>query len=95
LLLTDRVPAGLAFVPGTLTATSGLVTETAPTLLWSGVLSPSPIVTVTYATTVVTDVCQVIVNTANLVVPGYGTLPLDATVIANGFGVYLPVIQRN
>ncbi|NTU65484.1 MAG: hypothetical protein HGB05_19305, partial [Chloroflexi bacterium] len=69
LLLTDRVPAGLAFVPGTLTATSGLVTETAPTLFWSGVLSPSPLVTITYAAAVVTDARKVIVNTATLFVP--------------------------
>ena len=93
--LTDVVPPGLAYLPGTLTATSGLITETSPMLRWSGALSPSPIVTITYAAAVVTDARKVIVNTANLVAPGGQPLSLDATIIANGYDVYLPLIQRN
>jgi uncharacterized repeat protein (TIGR01451 family) len=93
--LTDVVPDGLSYVPGTLDATSGITNADASTLTWSGVLSPTPVVTLTYAVTVSTDIIQVIVNAATIVVPGYSDTVLTTTVIANGYPVYLPVVMRS
>jgi uncharacterized repeat protein (TIGR01451 family) len=93
--LTDTIPAGLTYLPGTLTATQGAVTQsTAPTLKWSGLLSPTPVVTITYAVTVTTASTQTIANTAWLVAGGE-TISSTATILANGLPIYLPVIMRN
>jgi len=93
--LTDVVPGGLSYFPGTLTATTGLVNATLPpTLTWSGVLSPTPVVTVTFAVTVSTNITQVIANTAVIAAPGYQTITRTATIIANGYAVYLPVVTK-
>lgn len=93
--LTDVVPAGLSYMPGTLTATAGIVVPMAPTLRWSGMLSPSPIVTVTWAAMVVTTTRTAILSTTAIDVPGYPTLALDATLIANGYAVYMPLVTRD
>jgi len=79
--LTDTVPAGLSYLPGTLTATEGTANEDdAPTLRWSGILTPTPAVTVTYAVAVSATTHQVITNTAVIAAPGYQTLTRTATV---------------
>jgi uncharacterized repeat protein (TIGR01451 family) len=94
--LTDVVPSALSYVPDTLTATTGLITATLlPTLTWSGVLSPTPVVTVTFAVTVNTLITQVVANTAIIAAPGYPTITRTATIIANGYAVYLPLVMRN
>jgi len=94
--LTDTVPDGLSYVAGTLNATSGITNANASTLTWSGVLSPTPVVTITYAVTVSTVFTQVITNTAIIVAPGYPSpSPPTAMVIANGYPVYMPVVMRN
>jgi uncharacterized repeat protein (TIGR01451 family) len=93
--LTDTVPTGLAYVPGTLTATAGSVDDTAaPTLTWTGVLSPTPAVTVTYAATVDTTASQSITNTAVISAPGYQTITRTATVLVNPRKVCLPLVLR-
>jgi uncharacterized repeat protein (TIGR01451 family) len=94
--LTDEVPAGLSYLPGSLTATVGTVTETdAPILRWSGVLSPAPVVTVTYAVTVSTAESRRITNTATIVASGYETITSTAAIIANAKTVFLPLAVRN
>jgi uncharacterized repeat protein (TIGR01451 family) len=94
--LTDTVPEGLSYVADTLDATSGITNADSSTLTWSGVLSPTPAVTITYAVTVSTVFTQVITNTAIIVTPGYPSpSPLTAMVIANGYPVYMPVVMRN
>ncbi len=94
--LTDVVPAGLAYVPGTLAAASGTWSDAgAPMLTWSGVLSPTPVVTVSYAVTVTASVPQVISNTVTIAAPGYQTITRTAAIIANGHTVYLPVVMRH
>jgi len=94
--LTDTVPDGLSYVSGTLTATAGTVADiAAPTLRWSGVLSPTPTVTVTYAVTVSTTTPQVITNTAVIVAPGYQTISRTATVYATPRRLFLPVVMRD
>jgi uncharacterized repeat protein (TIGR01451 family) len=78
--LTDEVPLGLSYVPGTITATAGTATDTnAPFLYWSGVLTPTPVVTVTYAVTVSAIAPQAVTNSAVVVVPGYSPITRTAT----------------
>lgn len=95
--LTDQVPAGISYVSGTLTATVGAVTDTAaPTLLWSGTLTPTSVVTVTYVVTVTASVSRFITNSVVIAAPGYQTVNRTATVLVNGRRVYLPlVLKRN
>jgi uncharacterized repeat protein (TIGR01451 family) len=94
--LTDTVQDGLAYVPGTLTATVGTVNDgDAPTLRWSGTLTPTPAVTVTYAVTVSTTETRLITNTATIVVPGYESVTATTALIANAYTVYLPLVLRD
>jgi uncharacterized repeat protein (TIGR01451 family) len=78
--LTDEVPLGLSYVPGTITATAGTATDTnAPFLYWSGVLTPTPVVTVTYAVTVSAIAPQTVTNSAVVAAPGYPPITRTAT----------------
>jgi uncharacterized repeat protein (TIGR01451 family) len=94
--VTDTLPAGLVYVPGTLTATSGTPNaSSAPTLTWSGVMSVTPVVTVTFAATVTTPNAATIVNTATIN-PGYGSLlTRTASIVVNPYELFLPLILRN
>ena len=92
--LTDVVPTGLAYIPDTLTATQGAVTAAASTLRWSGVLSPTPAVTITYAVTVTAPTAQAITNQAIIAAAGYPPITRTAIVIANGYRAYLPLVIR-
>lgn len=100
---TDTIQDGLAYVSGTMTATTGTISDTAvPTLYWWGILTPTPAVTITYAADVVTTSTLRVLNVAEFLVgPGYwGQPPLptydtrEATIFVNGHGVYLPMITR-
>jgi uncharacterized repeat protein (TIGR01451 family) len=94
--VTDVVPSGLNYVSGTLHASSGTWDDAlAPTLAWTGVLTPTPVFTITYATTVTVSTPQAIENMATLVVPNYQTIARTATIIANSYQVYLPTIARS
>ena len=87
ILLTDTIPIGLSYVPGTLTATMGAVSDAdAPTLSWSGSLSPDPTVTVTYVVTASAAVPKYITNTAIIAAPGSEDIVCTATIIALGSG---------
>ena len=93
--MTDQVPTGLAYIPGTLTATTGTVDDvSAPVLQWSGVLSPTPAVTITYAVTVSTVTPKVISNTAVIMASGYQTLTPTVTILASGYLIYLPLVLK-
>jgi uncharacterized repeat protein (TIGR01451 family) len=100
--MTDAVPDGLTYVPGSLVASSGQASDaSAPTLAWSGTFSPTPAITISYAADVTSIpqgtstifLPQAITNTAVLAVQGYPSTTRTATVIANGNNVFLPVIQ--
>jgi uncharacterized repeat protein (TIGR01451 family) len=94
--VTDVVPNGLNYRPGSFAATRGTIdTSAAPTLRWSGAMSATSIVTLTYAVTVATASPRAIVNDA-IINPGLGTV-LDrlATVVVNGWQVWLPPILKN
>ncbi|MEJ5309856.1 MAG: DUF11 domain-containing protein [Anaerolineae bacterium] len=95
--VTDTIPAGLAYVAGSLNVVGGTGTRSdagAPTLTWSGVLSPTAMVTMTYRAQVTATTPEEIVNTATIGVPGYQTITVTATIIANPRRIWLPLVLR-
>jgi uncharacterized repeat protein (TIGR01451 family) len=94
--VTDTLPAGLAYVPGSLSATGGAPDDTsAPTLKWAGVMSATPVVTVTFAVTVTTLSAESIVNTAEID-PGFGMIVSRTnSIVVNPFELFLPLIWRS
>ena len=77
--LTDVVPQGLSYLPGSLTATSGTVNETAaPTLNWQGVMDAETTITLTYQVSVTGSVSGSIVNRAQISAPTLPNLTLAA-----------------
>lgn len=93
--LTDTVPAGLSYVGGSLTATLGAPDDgDPPTLRWSGAMSHTPAVTLTYAVTVAETAPRLISNTVTVDAGAAGLLTRSATIVANGYAVYLPVVLR-
>ena len=96
--LTDTIPAGLTYIPGTLTATVGTPDGSAApvTLYWSGIISDTPEVVITYAVTVAVPVgtVQAIRNTATISVEPVGVFSRATTVIANGRSCYLPIVWK-
>jgi uncharacterized repeat protein (TIGR01451 family) len=81
LYLTDDLPVGLSYVPGSLTANTGVVTDTgAPLLEWRGTLEGSSIATITYAAVVSTADDTAITNQAALSTRGYEVLTAGATI---------------
>jgi uncharacterized repeat protein (TIGR01451 family) len=93
--MTDVVPTGLAYVTGTFTTTNGVVNAAgAPILKWSGVMSPAPVVTLTYVVTVATTDSAWLVNSA-AIDPGHDLLiTRTVPIIANPHELYLPLILR-
>ncbi len=95
--LTDTVPAGLAYVPGSLTATLGTPNASAaPVLRWTGVLSATRAVTITYRVTVTVPAgtARAISNTVTIAAPPLAPLTRTAIIIVNGYKVFLPVVLR-
>jgi len=93
--LTDVVPVDLSYIPGTLTATAGVVTDTdAPALRWSGALTPGPVVTVTYVVSVSTTSPRLVTNTAVIVTEGRPAHTCTAGIVANPYTAYLPLVTR-
>ena len=91
-VLTDTIPVGLEYLPGSFQATSGTPEDSAaPTLHWSGDLMGGP-VTLTYSVWVAETEPQAISNTALIHTNTTGTLSRSAVVLVNGKRVYLPVL---
>jgi uncharacterized repeat protein (TIGR01451 family) len=94
--LSDTLQDGLSYVPGTLTATTGIITDsTAPTLYWSGALTPTPAVTIGYGATVVATESKSIVNTARLSEADSEPKTITTIVIVNPWLIYLPLVRRD
>jgi len=91
--LSDTIPEGLAYVPGTMTSTAGEVSDAAaPALSWSGVLSPTSVVTVTFDATVDTAAQANITNEAVITQSGYPAITRTATILVDPDRVYLPLV---
>ena len=90
--VTDTVPIGLAYLNGSLTATAGVIDQSsAPQLRWSGSLSITSIVTLTYRATVTETAARPITNVVQI----NGALTRSAAIISNGQAQYLPLILKN
>ncbi len=95
--LTDLVPSGLSYVPGSLSSTAGMVDASdAPRLRWTGAgsLFDQGQVTITYRAIVTTIIPTGIKNTATLDARSAGEYHFSSTLIANGKIFYLPIIHR-
>jgi uncharacterized repeat protein (TIGR01451 family) len=94
--ITDTIPTGLSYLPGSFTATTGSIDDSsAPTLKWSGAMSATPGITLTYVVTVSMPDPAAITNDA-IVDPGSGSpFTRSITIVVNGLKVYLPLIFKN
>ena len=97
--LTDVLPSGLTYISRSLKASKGTIDASkAPTLRWSGVISDTSNVTISYAATVVETKSRTIANTATLDGGSAGRFSLSSTVTVNNgspgasLSIYLPVI---
>jgi len=102
-VMSDVLRPGLVYVPGTFIATSGQADETqAPLLRWTGVLSPSPYITLTYAAVVTYPsgsisiiLPAILTNHASIAVPGYTGVTRSVTLSINMHRIYLPLVLRS
>jgi uncharacterized repeat protein (TIGR01451 family) len=95
--LTDILPAGLNYVPGSLNATLGVVDDSsAPTLHWSGVMDETPVVNITYQAVVSVpgSETRTIINSVTINAGSLGTFTRSAMIIVNGYGIWLPYLRR-
>ncbi len=95
--MTNTLPAGLSYVPGSLQAILGVVdASAAPELRWSGVLNDTVEVTITYAATVTIPegVVKPISNTVPIYSPPVGSLIRSVTIIVNSYTGWLPVMVK-
>lgn len=77
--LTDTLPVGLSYLPGSLQATQGTTNDAnAPMLTWQGSLAVSRVITVTYQAQVNAGVSGSLVNQAVLASPPLAPLTLPA-----------------
>jgi|GEM_PF-1014335 len=92
--LSDPIPAGITFIPGTLTASSGVATEHAGVITWSGVLPADLTVDISYQVSVATNKTRVIENTITIDTVIEGLLQRTGNLYANLYTAFLPSIKR-
>jgi uncharacterized repeat protein (TIGR01451 family) len=94
-LLTDVIPSGLTCVPESVSVSQGSVGYADGVIRWSGVLSPTPTVILTYAVVVEeAEAPRAIVNTATIDAGEYGLFTRTSTIIVDAWRSYLPVVFR-
>ena len=93
--VTDDIPSGIRYVTNSATASMGTVTYENGTVRWSGVLGSASTAAITYQATITAATLTVIENTAVIDSGSFGTLTRSATILANGFSVYLPIVLKN
>ena len=94
--VTDTLPSNAYLVSGSINASSGSWGINGNVLTWTGAVSSSLSVTVTYVMTTSSAITlpTAILNTA-LINDGAGNvLTRTAGVIVNGYGVYLPIVRK-
>ncbi|MCR4405882.1 MAG: PQQ-binding-like beta-propeller repeat protein [Anaerolineae bacterium] len=93
--VTDIIPSGLNYVSGSVTATMGTPYYVSGAIRWSGVLSTTPVMTLTYRVSVTAATPTLIQNTAVIDSGPFGILTRSSAIVANGYTAYLPVILRS
>jgi len=94
LSLTDTIPSGLSFVPGTLHATSGTASIEASNITWNGTLPSNLIVDITYDAKVVTYSAKLLKNTAIINIGTNESIRRSATVYANTLRFFFPTFWK-
>jgi uncharacterized repeat protein (TIGR01451 family) len=95
LYLTDDIPAGLSYIPDSLSASTGEARYNSGAILWSGVLPPASTMTLTYATLVEeAEEPTTISNTAVVDAGEYGIFTCSTTIVVDGIPVYVPFVMR-
>ena len=92
-LLTDTLPLSLAFQPASLTASEGAITHTANVITWSGVITPSGVVTLSLGA----KVLQPSTTITNVAVFDAGDGPVASSEASTAIGqaqTYLPLVSR-
>jgi uncharacterized repeat protein (TIGR01451 family) len=94
--LTDNIPSGLVYVPGSLTATQGSVDDSLnPTLRWQGAFSPSVNITLTYQVTATGAFTGILTNQAVLTSSGLSSITLTHSIfVPRPLPTFLPVIYK-
>ena len=92
--VTDIVPSGLSYIPGSITATLGTPHYVSGAIRWSGILSATSVMTLTYSVSVTAATPTFIQNTAIIDSGPFGALTRSAAIIANGYRVFLPLVMK-
>jgi uncharacterized repeat protein (TIGR01451 family) len=94
LQLTDSLPSGLTYVPGSLQASSGTPNESGGNISWSGTLRSGKPITIAFQAQVSAAISSttVLINQAQL--SGARTATFRNTLIVKGQGVWLPTLRR-
>jgi uncharacterized repeat protein (TIGR01451 family) len=94
LQLTDSLPSGLTFVPGSLTASSGTPSESSGAIKWSGTLRSGKPITIAFKAQVSAAISSttVLINQAKL--SGSRSATFRSTLIVKGQAVWLPTLRR-
>lgn len=80
LVVSDTIPGGLLYIPGSLTATSGTIDDTSsPQLFWFGDLASNSEVSIQYRVEVNSNAKDSINNTADILVNGTNVHKMSAT----------------
>jgi uncharacterized repeat protein (TIGR01451 family) len=94
--ITDKIPAGLNYRPGSVTATSGIVNSSQlPTITWHSSLSTSFPVTLTYAVTVSFSSTLAIKNVVVIDTGFSQPFARSAVILVNPYRMVLPLVLRN
>jgi uncharacterized repeat protein (TIGR01451 family) len=94
--ITDTLPTQLEYVPDSLSANTGTATYQDGQVHWSGLISTTPRLTITYQMTVPPSNVMVVSNVAAFYNPALDADPVmrSAQIIIKGKEVYLPVILK-
>ncbi len=93
--LSDTLPGGLSYIPNSLTATQGVVDDSRlPELYWSGLLSDTNHIVITYAARVTETEARYIKNSATISVKNLLPLERSAGIVVNGEVTYLPLVFK-
>lgn len=93
--LTDVIPPGLTYIPGSLTATHGVPDDSqAPLLRWTGFLSETDLVDISYEVGVTESATLLIPNPSIIDMASTGPITRSVTVLVNGEEMYLPLFFK-
>jgi uncharacterized repeat protein (TIGR01451 family) len=94
LQFSDTLPTGLAFVPGSLSASQGTPQQSGGTITWSGKVRTGRPLTITFQARISAAISGPTVITNNALVSGGMALNLRVVLVVNGQGVWLPLVRH-